>query len=260
MPDIFTLKAIAKTIVMPPTGLLLLTLIGLVLAPMFPRTGRVIAIIATLSLLALSVPFVSYQLMPLLDPSPPLDIKEARRAQAIVILGGGIRRNASEYGTDTLGLLTLDRVRYGARIAKITGLPILVTGGSTQGGEKEATLMRDALKNEFGIRVRWSEDQSLNTQENAAFSAAILANEKIRHIVLVTHNFHMSRAKSYFSTTGLSVIPAPTTILNGKPEWPSDYFPGIAGLQASYYICHELLAKLVLEIQSTLNTQKLINN
>ena len=30
---------------------------------------------------------------------------------------------------DTLATLTLERVRYGARVARLTGLPVLVSGG-----------------------------------------------------------------------------------------------------------------------------------
>ncbi|MFZ1547100.1 MAG: YdcF family protein [Candidatus Nitrotoga sp.] len=248
MPDIFLLKAIAKTLILPPTGLLLIILFGLFLVQRFPRTGRAISIIATVYLLALSTPFASYQLMHFLETSPPLDLKEARHAQAIVILGGGIRNNALEYGGDTVGRLTLDRVRYGARVAKITGLPVLVAGGSVLSGEPEAKLMRETLENEFGVKVRWSEDKSRNTRENAAFSAAMLAKENIRQVVLVTHSFDMPRAKAEFTTSGLQVIAAPTGILNGDLQWPSDYLPGMGGLQASYYVCYELLAKVFMQM------------
>ena len=59
---------------------------------------------------------------------------EIEHPMAIVILGGGVRRHAAEYGGDTLGQLTLERVRYGARVARLTGLPVLVSGGSVFGG------------------------------------------------------------------------------------------------------------------------------
>ena len=67
------------------------------------------------------------------DSPPPVTLAQARSAQAIVILGGGVRRNAPEYGGDTVGRLTLDRVRYGAFVARATGLPVLVTGGVVRG-------------------------------------------------------------------------------------------------------------------------------
>ena len=63
------------------------------------------------------------------EVSEPLDFARASEAQAVVVLGGGLRRDALEYGGDTLGTFTLERVRYGAHVAKRTGLPVLVTGG-----------------------------------------------------------------------------------------------------------------------------------
>src|SRR5438876_7691376 len=150
-----------------------------------PRAGRIVAWTGILLLLALSTPMVAFLLLRLVDTSPPLDVQRARDAQAIVILGGGIRRHASEYGGDTLGHLTLERVRYGAQVARTIGLPVLVTGGSVFGGEPEAKLMREALEREFYVPVRWAETRSRNTHENALQSAQILRAERISRIVLV---------------------------------------------------------------------------
>ncbi len=177
MPDVFLLKAIAKSLLLPPTGLLLVALIGLAIIRRHPRTGRTLATAAVATLLALSMPIVAGGLVRLLDDSPPIDLAVAKTAQAIVIPGGGVRRNALEYGGDTLGRLTLERVRYGARLAKATGLPVLVTGGSVLGNTTpEAVLMKEALESEYGVAVRWVEDRSRNTQENAAYSAADAAD------------------------------------------------------------------------------------
>ncbi|MEI8010719.1 MAG: YdcF family protein [Candidatus Nitrotoga sp.] len=250
MSDFFLLKAIGKLIILPPVGLLLIVLSGLFLVGRHPRTGRAIATIAVVYLLALSTPIVSYKLSQLLDTAPPLDLNKAVDAQAIVILGGGVRRHAVEYGGDTLSGSTLERVRYGAGIAKHTGLPVLVAGGSTLGGEAEARLMRKSLESEFGVRVRWSEDQSKNTHDSAKFSAAILAQDKINRVALVTHGAHMPRATMEFVASGLSVIAAPTEIPSGDLEWPLDYLPSVSGLQGSYIVCHELLAKLVTRVRS----------
>ena len=178
MPDVFLLKAIAKALLLPPTGLLLVALIGLAIIRRHPRTGRVLATAAVATLLALSMPIVAGSLVRLLDDSPPIDLAVAKTAQAIVIPGGGVRRNALEYGGDTLGRLTLERVRYGARLAKATGLPVLVTGGSVLGDTTpEAVLMKEALESEYGVTVRWVEDRSRNTRENAEFTARTAAAE-----------------------------------------------------------------------------------
>ena len=174
-----------------------------------------------------------------------LDLDRAKSAQAIVILGGGTRRDAPEYGGDTLGHLTLERVRYGARVARLTGLPVLVTGGSVLGGETEATLMRQALEGEFGVAVRWAEDHSRNTHENAVRSAAILRADGIKRVVLVAHDFDMRRANAEFAAAGIETIAAPTGLAPREAEGWLDYVPSIAGLQGSYYATYEILANLV---------------
>jgi uncharacterized SAM-binding protein YcdF (DUF218 family) len=141
-------------VILPPTGPLLRAAFGLAILSRFPRAGRTLAVSGVAVVLVLSVPAVAVALLRSVDASPPLDFEPARSAHAAVILGGGIRRNAPEYGGDTLGRLTLERVRYGTRVASATGLPVLVTGGSFPGGETEAKLMQDSLEQEFGIGLR----------------------------------------------------------------------------------------------------------
>ena len=125
LADIYWLKVLVKAFVLPPAGPFLLSLIGLALRRRFPRTGRTLTWAGMLLLFALSLPAVAYLLLQCAGSPPPFDPSHARNAQAIVILGGGIRRDAPEYEGDTLGRLTLDRVRYGARVARVTGLPVL---------------------------------------------------------------------------------------------------------------------------------------
>jgi uncharacterized SAM-binding protein YcdF (DUF218 family) len=242
--DATWLKALFKALVLPPTGPLLLAATGLWLVGRIPRAGRAVAWTGVLLLLALSTPMVAFRLLTLVDTSPPLDVERARSAQAIVILGGGIRRDAAEYGGDTLGHLTLERVRYGARVARAIGLPILVTGGSVFGGTPEAQLMRAALEGEFGVPVRWAETRSRNTHENAVRSAEILVAEHISRIVLVAHSFDMPRARAEFAAQGIDVIPAPTGIPRGEIDTPLDVLPSLAALQSSYFALYEMLGNL----------------
>ena len=246
MSDVVWLKTLLKAIVLPPTGPLLLAAAGLLIIGRAPRSGRIVAWMGIALLLALSTPMVAFALLTLVDTAPPLDLQRARNAQAIVILGGGIRRHAAEYGGgDTLGRLTLERVRYGAEVARLTGLPVLVTGGSVLGGEPEATLMRAALEHEFGVPVRWLELQSRNTHENALRSAEILRPAKISRIVLVAHSFDMPRARAEFTAQGIEAIPAPTGIPSGQIDTALDVLPSMAALQGSYFALYEIFANVV---------------
>lgn len=245
MIDFTWIKALVKALVLPPTGPLLLSAIGLAILGRRPRAGRSLAVAGVALLLVLSVPAVAVALLRAVDASPPLDFERARTAQALVIVGSGVRRNAAEYGGDTLGRLTLERVRYGARIARITGLPVLVSGGSVLGGETEARLMRDSLQQEFGIAVRWAEPRSRNTHENAVRSAEILRGAGIDRVVLVVHAVDMPRASAEFVAAGITVIEAPTGITAPGTDGLLDYLPSIGGLQGSYHALYEILANAV---------------
>lgn len=231
-------------LVLPPGGPLLVALLGLALLGRHPRVGRTLAWSGLLVLLALSLPPVAHGLLRAVDPGAPLDPARAREAQAIVILGGGTRRDAPEYGGDTLGRLSLERVRYGARLARESKLPVLVTGGAVFGGTPEAVVMKQALEEEFGVRVTWSEALSRNTEANARNSAAILGAAGIRRVLLVGHGFDMRRAVAEFAAAGVQATPAPTVIAHGPlhVDHPLDVLPSTGALQASYYVLYELLA------------------
>jgi uncharacterized SAM-binding protein YcdF (DUF218 family) len=245
MVDVTFLKALARAFVLPPTGPLLIAIAGLLLLGRRWNAGRIIAWTGVLLLLALSTPVVAFLLSSAVNRFPAFELDNARTAQAIVILGGGIRRHAAEYGGDTLGQLTLERVRYGAYVARMTKLPVLVTGGSVFGGEPEAKLMRAALEREFGVPVRWAETESRNTHENAVLSARILVGAHLERVILVAHSFDMPRAKAEFAAQGIEAIPAPTGIPDNTVETPLDLLPSLGALQASYLALYEILANAV---------------
>lgn len=175
-----------------------------------------------------------------LETAPVVTATALHRGQAIVILGGGTRRGAPEYGDDTVSGYTLERLRYGARLARATGLPVAVSGGSPHGGQAEAQAMRSALRDDFGIIVRWSEDRSRTTWQNAALLRALLPPD-IRRVVLVTHAWHMPRACYAFERAGFSPIAAPTGFVARRPLRWQDFLPGPRGWTATGLAVHEML-------------------
>ena len=243
--DFFLWRKVLTALVLPPIGPLLLAIVGAALLGRRPRLGRALLWSGLGLLVALSTWTVAGGLLRLVDDSPPVTLAQAKSAQAIVILGGGVRRNAPEFGGETVGHLTLERVRYGAMVARATGLPVLVTGGALRSTRTEADVMREALEREFGVPVRWTEDRSRNTHENAQFSAARLEREGVKRVVLVAHGFDMRRARAEFTAAGLEVVPAPTFVAADNQFEPGDLVPNVSALQASYIALYELLANLV---------------
>jgi uncharacterized SAM-binding protein YcdF (DUF218 family) len=242
MEFFFFAKKLLALLVLPPVGPLLFSAVGLAILRRRPALGKALAWAGVLALSALSLPIVSWSLGLLLQDDPVLDLRRAQQAQAVIIIGGGIRPEAVEYGGDTLSALSLERLRYGARIARQTGLPVLVSGGAVHQRRPEAELMKAVLEEEYRVAVRWVEAQSRNTRENAVLSASLLRQSNVRRAVLVAHGFDMRRARAEFEAAGIEVISAPT----GLPAWTGEtifeWLPNMGALRGSYYALYELFA------------------
>jgi uncharacterized SAM-binding protein YcdF (DUF218 family) len=240
MIGIFSLQPVLELLLLPPANLLLLFLAGLFIARHRSRLGVAVQCVAVILLYALSTPLIAGSLLRTIEPAAPLELASipATGAGAIVVLSAEMERTP-EYGGATVGPFTLERVRYAARIARATSLPVLVTGGVLKPDTPPiAALMRDTLREDFGLATRWIEDRSQTTEENARFSAALLHRDDIDTIVLVTHGFHMERATLAFSRVGLKVIPAPTMLTVIKLESDS-FVPTGKALQQSRLAAHE---------------------
>ncbi len=227
---------------LPPLSLVLLGCLGWWLARRFRFAGNTIIITSIALLLALSTGAGSRLLVaPLENRSLPVPNPKMVDAKAIVILGGGRSFAAPEDDNrDQPSAQTLARLRHGARLYRMTGLPILVSGGAPdRGGESEAAVMARALREDFHIPVRWIEGTSENTAQNATHAATMLREAGIDRVLLVTDAMHMSRAMQIFSKTSLMVVPAATDFRSHKPLSVADFIPSAGGLQSSHYALHE---------------------
>jgi uncharacterized SAM-binding protein YcdF (DUF218 family) len=235
------LKTLLKNLILPPAGPLLLALLGLALLKVRPRLGRIFLLAGLASLWLLSTPIVSDALTGLVELYPPLDFRQAANAQAIVILGGGGQRPfAPEYQGPAAEPLLLERLSYGAYVAKKTGLPILVTGFSI-----EARAMHDSLQRNFGVETRWIDAESYDTFQNARNSARILAADNVHRIVLVTRATHMRRSVQEFADAGFDVVPAPVGILAMRDFSVLRYIPDPEALLRSHMAIYELIGEPV---------------
>ena len=234
-------KLLLRSMILPPTGLLLLAFLGLFLIKRRPRLARACLVFAIGSLWVLSMPRVSDGISGLAEHYPPLDLRSAAGAQAIVILGGGGQRTfAPEYGGPAADSVLLERLSYGAYIARKTGLPTLVTGFQI-----EATAMQATLQRNFGIDPRWVDDAAFDTFSNARNSARLLESDGIRRIILVTHATHMWRAVHEFTATGLEVIPAPVGMRGTRELGLFRYLPEVDALRRSCAAINELVGEPV---------------
>lgn len=253
------LKPFVGRLLLPPTSLLLGALLAWLLARRLPRAARALGVLSVVALWLMATPWAAHHLNRLLTPSPPAlsaaaiaGLTAAPRT-AIVVLGSGRRPMAPEYGGPDLTPRAHERLRYGAWLARQTRLPLAFSGGighaGVDVGVTEAEAARQALARDGGPPLRWAEDRSRDTNENARFSVALLQAEGIQRIVLVTHDFHQPRALAAFrraidrSGRPMDLVPAPMGQRMPPAGRVFDYLPQGDSLQRSTWVLHEWLGR-----------------
>ncbi|MBU0689502.1 MAG: YdcF family protein [Gammaproteobacteria bacterium] len=242
------LTNLVSAFLLPPLNLLLMAGIGLFLWHKRPRTARILVSVSVAGIWLLSTPFVADSLLQSIEDTP-VDLSKTS-ADAIVVLSGGQHFNATEYGGNTVSKETLERVRYAATLYRQTGKPVLVSGGNPQGGGAEAPLMKKVLEQEYYVPVRWVEDTSDNTLENAHHSHSMLAREGIERIYLITQAWHMPRSVQVFESAGFTVVPAATAYTTRYETNLLTFVPNAGALLGSYHFMHEVIGMLWYRLKS----------
>jgi len=235
-----SLNVFATALVVPPLAAIPLSIAGTIIAWRHRRPGLVIVGVAACLLLLLSLPSVSGSLLASVEQGLPLRPPPQDPPQAIVILAADAVHAAGPHGYG-VGPFTLERLAAGAALYHQVHLPILVSGGrpDTGGGPPLAGRMAAVLTTMFRVPVRWREDRSTNTWQNAAFSARILDRNGIRSVYLVTHAWHMRRAMFCFRRFGIIVTAAPVRLDRMPISELADYAPSIDAWADAYYGFHE---------------------
>lgn len=220
------IRFILKQLLMPPGVLLLLIVFAWWSRRRYPRLAATCFVAGVGGLWLMSLPAMVEWSARQLEREPALAEAQwanlAQRADTIVILGAGREQGDPGWGhVDQPGLMALERLRYAARLARASGLPLAASGGLHYGQPpSEAALMEDAMQRDYGLKVRWLEERSRTTWENAQFSAELLQPQGVRRVVLVTQAWHMARARWCFEQAGFEVITAPMGFLSKGYERP----------------------------------------
>ena len=233
------LKSLVLTLGLPPICFLYLAVLGVAIVRRHRRGGQVLVCLGLAGLVVLSLPVIAGSLIIALEQNLPVEPPANAMPEAIVVLGGDVARDTGAPFVIP-GYLTLDRLRTGAALHRRTGLPILVTGGLVLPDRPAiARVMADSLREDFQVPVKWIEDASVDTWENAALSAVILKQQGIRSVYVVTQGWHMRRAILAFRHAGLIVTAVPTSINPPITLEPSDFMPRASAWALSYYGLHE---------------------
>jgi len=231
-----------------PPGLFILLLLGITFwIWKRERKPALILLGITLGFYLSSTPWVGGLLIRSLERqySQP----DALTGEVIVVLGGGAVSGTPDLGGEgNLSGSGADRLLTAARLYRATGLPILLSGGKVFADSgNEADISRRQL---LGLGIPDKdiivENKSLNTEQNANFTATILKSRGLSNPVLITSAFHLPRAVIEFDKAGIQVLPYPTNYWISRPEklYAAKFAPSAAGLSFTGVALKEYLGML----------------
>ncbi len=157
---------------------------------------------------------------PVVDPAVQADV--------IVVLGGGTdpwlapRQMVEVNGAG-------DRVIYALKLYKDGAADaILLSGGTIEWQNSDPTSPAADMANLLQLMgvpqdVLVEQGKSLNTAEDAKYSAEIIREHGWKRVLLVTSAMHMPRSVRLFQAEGIEVIPAPTDFTMSDQEYNDLY-------------------------------------
>jgi uncharacterized SAM-binding protein YcdF (DUF218 family) len=255
-------KPLLSALLLPPVPFLLAILVGARVILARRAVGWSIVLASTVVMwLTTTVGFARAVERSVLHVPPPLGaarIAELRAeaknrgGMAVVVLGAGVEPLAPEYGLGMLTPTSLERLVFGAWLSRETGAPLGFSGGTgwaQRQGASEAEIAARIASRDLGRPLKWIEDESRDTHENAARTVPLLQRAGIGHILLVTHGWHLPRAQHAFDeigpSHGIRIEAAPMGLGSGAEGRVLDWMPTTLGMTRSRQAVREAFARLL---------------
>lgn len=199
----FLLYKFVGSLVVPPGCFIVAILIIAALAMRKPRKPLIAGALCVLAvaMYVMSSPVFAFFVNNPLEHAyekPQLPPKGAKAA--VVVLAGGSSVDADGKPFQP-SAATMERLYAAVKLSKEqpSCTPLIFSGGDVYGRNKitEAAVMKYAAKI-MGCRAKIIlEDKSRNTDENLKYCAEIVEELGLRHVVVVTNNFHIERAMDF---------------------------------------------------------------
>jgi len=174
------------------------------------------------------------------------DLQAVQSADAVVVLGGGLRYSQlAPHGLDlTAGA---DRIVTGVELVRLGKAPNLVLGGATwtvrgrEHSEPELTRQWLASLPLSGVPMFILPDCH-NTHDEALNTSALLKQWHWKRVLLVTSAYHMRRAAAVFQMAGVPVVCVGCDFqanLGGGSEGGQVFVPQLGGFEKLEWWIHE---------------------
>ena len=250
---VYLLKFGASWVLPPGLFIILLAVLTFYLARYSVKLSAVVGI-CTLIFYLMCTGLIADKTMGWLENKyPPPSVEDLQKGDVIIMLGGGAIQDSQDVdGEGTLCASPANRLLTAIRLHKMLDLPILLSGGqvySDSGAEAQIAL-RILQTLDVPPEKILVEGKSVNTTQNAIFSAQFLREKNLNKPILVTSAFHMRRAVLNFEQQGFNVIPCPSDFL--VPRSPKFHYtklrPQAEALLINVTVMQEVLRTTVTEI------------
>ena len=224
--------------------LLVLLLFAVVLARLkWRRCSRVLMVLALILLLAVGCGAVPIWLLTQLQAAYAVQAPIAwGQRNAIVLLGAGAVRvpGSGDIEPHLFAYGRIDKAAALYRACRLSGreCKVEVSGGDARRlGKPEAMIYAEQLQR-LGVDAAdlLLESRSMNTWQNAQFSAPLLKAYGADRVLLVSSGYHLRRGMLYFSNFGIVATPMRADYANGIASWqPLSYNFTMADLALHEY-------------------------
>lgn len=258
-------KPVLAALLLPPVPWLLLMMVGARLMFWRRSVAWLVILLGAAGMWLSCSTAVGYWLeQAVLRPPAPLTLERMQEIKrlttnpgtkvAIVVLGGGREAMAPEYRLANLNWVSLQRLHYAVWLSRLTGAPILFSGGigrTDPVGVTEAEAAARIAEHDYLKPLTWTEPESHDTRENAAFSLAMLKAAGVSDVVLVTHGYHMPRAVKAFQAEAqradapVRIWPAPMGLAAPSHRTSLQWLPSAEGFTRVRAVLRELATKMV---------------
>jgi len=214
----------------------------------FYKAGMSLSLSGFVLLFLASSPWVSDRLCVWLEDGYAHEpASSAPQAQAIVVMGGGVRAGPPAWPyPDLQG--SADRYWHAARLFHANRADLIVVSGGRGASSPHSLSAAEAGKlflRDLGVpddRIVL-ENEAMNTRDNAVLVAEVLAELNVDRFLLVTSAIHMRRAEASFRSVGLEPIPAATDFSGMKRfawRW-RNWVPSMSALHNTQRAIHEIV-------------------
>lgn len=187
--------------------LLLVAVATILLLSGFRRSSRALYLVAIVTFLLFGTGVPANLLLANLQHDLPAGAENWGNSNAIVLLGAGseMTDQGPELASFSYGRLVKALELYRSCKSRSEDCRIVSSGGDPRGfGKSEAELYAEALERLGAARSDLIvEGRSMNTWQNAQFTAEILVGQQPDHVALVTSGLHVRRSLMYFAHFGV---------------------------------------------------------